>query len=85
MGLQEGTYSGVAVFPRFRFDRTVAIKILPEQLAASSDSRKRFESEARTVRTLAKAIGTQAGPGGYQMPPQHLSGMQPFNLPVPIE
>jgi len=35
-----------------RLNRTVAIKILPEQLANSSDSRKRFESEARTISTL---------------------------------
>ena len=35
-----------------RLNRTVAIKILPEHLSDSSDSKKRFESEARTISTL---------------------------------
>ena len=32
-----------------RLDRTVAIKILPEHLAGSSEMRERFEREARAV------------------------------------
>jgi Tol biopolymer transport system component len=35
-----------------RLDRTVAIKVLPEHLAASADLRQRFEREARTVSSL---------------------------------
>ena len=32
-----------------RLDRTVAIKVLPEHVAADPDLRQRFEREARTV------------------------------------
>jgi len=35
-----------------RLDRIVAIKILPEHLAGSSEMRERFEREARTVSSL---------------------------------
>ena len=36
-----------------RLDRTVAIKILPEALAADPDRRARFEREARTIAALS--------------------------------
>jgi serine/threonine protein kinase len=36
-----------------RLDRTVAIKILPEGLAADPDRRRRFEREARAIATLS--------------------------------
>ncbi|MBI3666062.1 MAG: serine/threonine protein kinase, partial [Acidobacteria bacterium] len=35
-----------------RLDRTVAIKVLPEHLAANAESRQRFEREARAVSSL---------------------------------
>ena len=35
-----------------RLDRTVAIKVLPEQVAADPDLKQRFEREARTVAAL---------------------------------
>ncbi len=35
-----------------RLDRTVAIKILPEQLAATPEVRQRFEREARAISSL---------------------------------
>src|SRR5215831_11019502 len=35
-----------------RLDRTVAVKILPEHLAASPEARQRFEREARTISSL---------------------------------
>jgi Tol biopolymer transport system component len=35
-----------------RLDRTVAIKVLPEQMAADPESRQRFEREARAVSAL---------------------------------
>ena len=35
-----------------RLDRTVAIKVLPEHVAADPDLKKRFEREARTVAAL---------------------------------
>src|SRR5881628_2860595 len=36
-----------------RFDRTVAVKILPEALAADPDRRARFEREARAIAALS--------------------------------
>ncbi len=36
-----------------RLDRTVAIKVLPRHLSASSESRQRFEREARTISQLS--------------------------------
>src|SRR5262245_65751614 len=36
-----------------RLDRTVAIKVLPEHLSASPESRQRFEREARTISQLS--------------------------------
>ena len=51
-----------------RLDRTVAIKVLPEHVAADPDLRQRFEREARTVAALNHPhictlhdIGTQDG------------------------
>ena len=35
-----------------RLDRTVAVKILPEHLAANSEARQRFEREARAISSL---------------------------------
>ncbi len=35
-----------------RLDRTVAIKVLPEHVAADPDLKQRFEREARTVAAL---------------------------------
>ena len=35
-----------------RLDRTVAVKVLPEQVAADPDLKQRFEREARTVAAL---------------------------------
>jgi serine/threonine protein kinase len=36
-----------------RLERTVAIKVLPEHLSASPESRQRFEREARTISRLS--------------------------------
>ena len=36
-----------------RLDRTVAIKVLPEHVAADPDLKQRFEREARTVAALS--------------------------------
>ena len=36
-----------------RLERTVAVKVLPSHLAASADSRQRFEREARTISQLS--------------------------------
>ncbi len=51
-----------------RLDRTVAIKVLPEHVAADPDLKQRFEREARTVAALNHPhictlhdIGTQDG------------------------
>jgi serine/threonine protein kinase len=38
-----------------RLDRTVAIKVLPEQLSANSDVKQRFEREARAISSLQHA------------------------------
>src|SRR5438874_726224 len=35
-----------------RLDRTVAIKVLPDQVAANPEARQRFEREARAVSSL---------------------------------
>ena len=35
-----------------RLDRTVAIKVLPEHVAADPDLKQRFEREARTIAAL---------------------------------
>ena len=35
-----------------RLDRTVAIKVLPEDLASDPDRRRRFEKEAKTISSL---------------------------------
>src|SRR5437667_6194954 len=51
-----------------RLERTVAIKVLPEHLSCNSDSKQRFEREARTISSLNHPhicalydIGTQDG------------------------
>src|SRR5436309_2287018 len=36
-----------------RLERTVAVKILPQHLSASSEVRQRFEREARTISQLS--------------------------------
>src|SRR5512134_1629845 len=36
-----------------RLDRTVAIKVLPDQLAADQELKQRFEREAKTLATLS--------------------------------
>src|SRR5262249_61598711 len=36
-----------------RLDRTVAIKVLPERLSSSPESRQRFEREAKTISILS--------------------------------
>src|ERR1700758_2268339 len=36
-----------------RLERTVAIKVLPQQLSASPESRQRFEREAKTISPLS--------------------------------
>jgi serine/threonine protein kinase len=43
-----------------RLDRTVAVKVVNEQVAASPDRQSRFEREARTslTRTLDQAAGS---------------------------
>src|SRR5919106_2308150 len=50
-----------------RLDRTVAIKVLPEDFAADPDRRQRFEREARVVASLSHPhicalhdVGTEA-------------------------
>ena len=35
-----------------RLDRTVAIKVLPEHVAADADLKQRFEREAKTISSL---------------------------------
>ena len=54
-----------------RLDRTVAIKVLPEHVAADPDLKRRFEREAKTISSLNHPhictlhdIGSQDGPGG---------------------
>lgn len=53
-----------------RLDRTVAVKVLPEHIAAREDARQRFEREARSVASLNHPnictlhdIGTESGAG----------------------
>src|SRR5512141_948614 len=36
-----------------RLDRTVAVKVLPAHLSSSSESRQRFEREAKTISQLS--------------------------------
>ena len=36
-----------------RLERTVAIKVLPEHLSTSAESRQRFEREAKTISQLS--------------------------------
>ncbi|HEY3205067.1 MAG TPA: protein kinase, partial [Thermoanaerobaculia bacterium] len=36
-----------------RLERTVAIKVLPQHLSSSPDSRQRFEREAKTISQLS--------------------------------
>ncbi len=43
-----------------RLDRTVAIKVLPEHVAADPDLKQRFEREARTVAALFSSPDGQA-------------------------
>ncbi len=57
-----------------RLDRTVAIKVLPEHIAAREDLRARFEREARAVASLNHPnictlydIGNQDGVGGFMV------------------
>ncbi len=38
-----------------RLDRTVAIKVLPEHVAADPDLKQRFEREAKTISSLKSA------------------------------
>ena len=38
-----------------RLDRTVAIKVLPEHVAADPDLKQRFEREAKTVAVATKS------------------------------
>src|SRR6476619_4382865 len=51
-----------------RLDRTVAVKVLPEHLSSSPDSRQRFEREAKMISQLSHphicalyAVGNQDG------------------------
>src|ERR1700739_4664455 len=51
-----------------RLERTVAVKVLPTQIAASPEVRQRFEREAKTISQLSHAhicalydVGTQEG------------------------
>jgi serine/threonine-protein kinase len=62
-----------------RLDRTVALKVLPEDLAADAERRARFEREARTIATLNHPhictlhdIGEQRGEAYLVM--EHLAG-----------
>src|SRR5947207_2870897 len=62
-----------------RLDRTVAIKILPEALAADPQFRDRFDREARTISQLDHPhicslydVGQEAGTSFLVM--QHLEG-----------
>ncbi len=72
-----------------RLDRTVAIKVLPELLAADSSFRARFDREARAISALNHPhictlhdVGTE-GPTAYLVM-EHVDG-QPLAGPVPVE
>jgi eukaryotic-like serine/threonine-protein kinase len=62
-----------------RLDRTVAIKVLPEHVAADPDLNQRFEREAKTLAALSHPhicpvfdVGSQAGIGFFVM--EYLEG-----------
>src|SRR5512134_1813874 len=77
-----------------RLDRTVAIKILPSEVAGDPDSRARFEREARAVAALDHPhicgiydVGESSGTHFLVMP--HLDGQtlaaRLANGPVPVD
>jgi serine/threonine protein kinase len=49
-----------------RLDRTVAVKVLPPHLSASTESRQRFEREARTISQLSHPHLCALYDGGHQ-------------------
>jgi serine/threonine protein kinase/Tol biopolymer transport system component len=62
-----------------RLDRTVAIKVLPEELAANPDRRMRFEREARAVAALNHShicalhdVGESPSPGATASSPESI-------------
>ncbi len=78
-----------------RLDRTVAIKVLPRDVASDADSRRRFEHEARTVASLSHPhicplfdVGEQDGQ--YFLVMEYLEGetlasrLASGALPVPL-
>ncbi len=44
-----------------RLDRTVAIKVLPEHVAADPELKQRFEREAKTLAALARSQACEDG------------------------
>ena len=48
-----------------RLDRIVAVKVLPEYVAADPEERQRFEREAKTLAALSQATGGH-GRGGME-------------------
>jgi serine/threonine protein kinase len=44
-----------------RLDRTVAIKVLPDKLAANPESRQRLEREARSISKLSRVPSARGG------------------------